>query len=474
MIKKNDYDIDIDSIEIKDVIDIEVLQKFQDNYAKSMGIASIIVDRVGNPVTKTSLYTSFCNDFIHATDIGDRRCAKFHRRGGEEAYRTGRPYIYTCHGGLIDFAAPILIEGKQIGTILGGQVLTKKPDELTYIKIAEEMGIDPQKLVGSLKKIKIISEERLKAAAELLFIVANELSQIGYEELKLKRNSKSLEKEVIKKNLQLEESNEYNNLKTQLFSTVSHELKTPINIIYSSLQLLESFHKDSSSANTDEMFSKYSKVMKQNCFRLIRLVNNLIDMNKIELGFFNLKLKNNNVVKIVEDITLSIVEYARLKNINIVFDTQIEEKIIAIDEEKVERIMLNLLSNAIKFTDRGGKIYVNIYDEDSNILISVKDTGTGIPHDMLEKIFDTFTQVDASLRRNVEGSGIGLSIVKSLVKMHGGEVSVKSKLGFGSEFIVKLPLKLIKNKSNADKQETNNLNNRKEKAQIELSDIYFS
>ena len=275
MIRNDNCNIDIDSLEIKDVIDINLLQRFQDNFAESMDIASVTVDKNGNPVTNPSSYTSFCKNFVHTTTIGDNRCAESHRKGGEEAARTGKPYIYTCHAGLIDFAAPILIEGKQIGTILGGQVLTKNPEQLRYIQIAKEIGVDEAKFVESVKKIKIITEKNVTAAAEVLFIVANALSKIGYEELKLKRISKSLEIEVQNKNLLLEESNEYNKLKTQLFSTISHELKTPINIIYSSLQLLEKLYKDSSFICTDEAFSKYSKIMKQNCYRLIRVINNV-------------------------------------------------------------------------------------------------------------------------------------------------------------------------------------------------------
>lgn len=473
MIGNTNCNIDIDSLEIKDVIDINLLQKFQDNFAESMNIASVTVDKSGNPVTNPSSYTSFCIDFVHSTTIGDNRCAESHRKAGEEAARTGRPYIYTCHAGLIDFAAPILVENKQIGTILGGQVLTKKPEKSKYIQIAKEIDIDEAKFVESVRKIKIITEKNVTAAAEVLFIVANALSKIGYEELKLKRSSKNLEIEVSKKNLLLEESNEYNKLKTQLFSTISHELKTPTNIIYSSLQLLERFIKDSSFIYTAEAFLKYSKIMKQNCHRLIRLVNNLIDMNNIEAGFFSLHLKNNNIIKVIEEITLSIVEYASLKDVNVVFDTEIEEKITAFDAEKIERIMLNLLSNSIKFIKHGGNIYVTIYNRKEHILISVKDTGVGIPQDMLEKIFNTFTQVDASFRRHAEGSGIGLSLVKSLVKMHEGEITVRSKLGIGSEFIVKLPIKLMESDYNVHKHKASDLNYNVEKTKIEFSDIYF-
>lgn len=474
MIRNINGDIDIDSLEIKDVIDIKLLQRFQDNFAESMDIASVTVDKNGNPVTDPSSFTRFCKDFVHTTTMGDKRCAESHRKGGEEAARTGKPYIYTCHAGLIDFAAPILIEGKQIGTILGGQILTKKPEELRYIKIAKEIGVNDNKFVESAKKIKIITEKNVASAAEVLFIVANALSQIGYEELKLKRISKNLEIEVENKNLLLEESKEYNNLKTQLFSTISHELKTPINIIYSSLQLLEKLYKDRQFTFTTESFPSYSKIMKQNCHRLIRLINNVIDMNKVEVGFLSLHLKNDNIIKVIEDITLSVVEYAKLKNINVIFDTEIEEKITAFDEEKIERIILNLLSNSIKFTEHGGQIDVSIYDKKDYILISVKDNGVGIPQDMLEKIFNTFTQVDTSLRRQAEGSGIGLSLVKSFIEMHEGKITARSQLGIGSEFIITLPIKLVESELNENNNKTRDLNYNVEKTKIEFSDIYFN
>ena len=117
---------------------------------------------------------------------------------------------------------------------------------MLFVIITKEIDVDEGGFVESVKKIKIITEKNVTAAAEVLFIVANSLSKIGYEELKLKRISNSLEIEVQNKNLLLEESNKYNKLKTQLFSTISHELKTPINIIYSSLQLLEKCYKESS------------------------------------------------------------------------------------------------------------------------------------------------------------------------------------------------------------------------------------
>lgn len=178
--------------ELKDIIDIDLLQKFQDNFAVGMDIASVTVDIHGKPVTKPSSYTSFCANFTHSTVIGDNRCAESHRRGGEEAVRTGKPYIYTCHAGLIDFAAPIMVDGMHVGTILGGQILTKSAEEAKIRQTAKEIGVDEEGYINAASKVKITAEKNIRAAAEVLFIVANALSQIGYQQMRLKTASNEL------------------------------------------------------------------------------------------------------------------------------------------------------------------------------------------------------------------------------------------------------------------------------------------
>lgn len=183
---------DLSDIDIKELIDIDLLQRFQDNFAESMDIASVTVDTKGNPVTKPSSYTSFCMDFVHSTTAGDNRCAESHKKGGEEAVRTGKPYVYQCHAGLIDFAAPIMVDGVHIGTILGGQILTHKPEEDKFRQTAREIGVKEDGFIEASNKIKMTNDKNIKAAAEVLFIVANALSQIGHQQLKLKTSTNDL------------------------------------------------------------------------------------------------------------------------------------------------------------------------------------------------------------------------------------------------------------------------------------------
>lgn len=283
------------------------------------------------------------------------------------------------------------------------------------------------------------------------------------------------EKEEVRKihedenNKLMDQMRMFDKLKTEYFSNLSHELRTPLNVILSSLKLLE-LKKSTLQADSALRLDKHISTIKQNSYRLLRLINNIIDITKIESGFFEIHLKNCNIVSIVEDITLSVAEYIESKEIVFLFDTDVEEKLSACDPDKVERIMLNLLSNAIKFTKSGGSISVNVFEREEAVEIVVSDTGIGIPKDKQELIFQRFRQVDTSLTKVQEGSGIGLSLVKSLVDMHGGNISVQSEYGKGSKFIVRLPVKILSTEENTG----TNIDNRTKQAQIERLSIEFS
>ncbi len=280
---------------------------------------------------------------------------------------------------------------------------------------------------------------------------------------------KKVEKELIEAKKAAEGANA---LKNQFLANMSHELRTPINIIFSALQLFELMLRNNLEIDLVNC-DRHLQAMKQNCYRLLRLVNNLIDITKVETGFMELHLKNVNIVSLVEDITLSVAEYAKGKEIEVLFDTEIEEKIVSVDPDKIERIMLNLLSNATKFTNKNGKVSVNIYEQPKKIQISVKDNGIGIPYDKTKDIFDRFTQVDNTFIKNNEGSGIGLSIVKSFVEMHSGTISVNSQVGVGTEFIIEFPTNIVYQEEQYDINFLEKKQHHVEMLDIEFSDIYI-
>ncbi|KMT21951.1 MASE3 domain-containing sensor histidine kinase [Clostridium cylindrosporum] len=286
-----------------------------------------------------------------------------------------------------------------------------------------------------------------------------------------KRKIEDLQSQIQVKQALLEKAREFDELKTNFFCTVSHELKTPINIILGVIQLLSATTKNDLEYLKELSSSKYINMMKQNCYRLIKLSNNLIDITKIDAGYTEMKIKNQDIVSVIEDITLSVAEYVKIKDISLVFDTDIEERVFAFDSEQLERVMLNLLSNAIKFTDSKGMIEVNIKNNEESVIISVRDSGIGIPEDKIDIVFDRFRQVDTILRRRKEGSGIGLSLVKSIIEKHGGSISLKSKIGRGSEFIIELPINVVEDNDILDEVSASKEMN-VDRINIEFSDIY--
>lgn len=288
---------------------------------------------------------------------------------------------------------------------------------------------------------------------------------------KIKEINNSLEKDIISNSRLLNEAIEHDKLKNEFFANLSHEFRTPLNLILSSQQMLDLYINNNTLAENEFKIEKYNNVMKQNCYRLLRMVNNLIDITKIDAGFFKINIENRNIVKLVEDITLSTVPYVEERGLKLVFDTDIEEKVIACDEDAIERIILNLIANAVKFSKQHGKIFVSILDNENSILIKVKDSGIGIPKEKQDVIFDRFVQVDKSLSRAREGSGIGLALSKSLIELQGGKITVNSNLGEYSEFIIELPCR-VANLNNTAKKEIDYKNNFIEKISIEFSDIY--
>lgn len=277
------------------------------------------------------------------------------------------------------------------------------------------------------------------------------------------------EKELLKAKELAENTNK---AQSNFISNISHELRTPIAVIMSSNQLLElNINKEKS--NYLESNIQKTNIIKQNCNRLIRLTNNIIDIAKIDSGFMDLKTKNIDIVFLIESIVNSVVPYAVTKNIDIVFDTNEEEVIMSIDPDKIERIILNLMSNAIKFSQENTNIYVTVEKSQDTLMCSVKDTGIGMEQKYLDNIFERFTQIDDIMVRKNEGSGIGLSLVKSFINLHGGEIKVKSSVGEGSEFRVYLPIKLDENSELEITYEVSDMDAVVLKTSVEFSDIYF-
>ncbi|BDB01047.1 sensor histidine kinase [Clostridium botulinum] len=278
---------------------------------------------------------------------------------------------------------------------------------------------------------------------------------------------------LLQENKKLYEELEKNKVehrqRAEFYANISHDLKTPINIIYSAIQVMN-MALDNKKIDTIE---KYIGVIKQNCYRLLRLVNNIVNTNKIESGCCKIKLNNNNIVSLVEDIVTSVSTYVENNDMDIIFDTDTEEKIIACDKDMIERVVLNLISNSVKYKQRGkGSIQVTVQDKEDRVIVSVKDNGIGIPKNIQKNVFNRFVQ---SNRKEYDlttcSSGIGLALVKSIIDMHDGNIQINSRENKGTEIIFELPSRKVKENEKCKEIYTKNIG---KNVKIEFPEIYDS
>lgn len=257
----------------------------------------------------------------------------------------------------------------------------------------------------------------------------------------------------------------------ELFINTSHELKTPLSVIFSGAQLLNLYLENDSLEDCRDDILNINKSIIGNCYRLIKLINNILDISKIESGLNELYLCNYNIVEIIDSIVQSVSEYTKSKDIQIIFDPDVEELLIALDVYKFDRILLNLISNAIKFSITGKVIFIKLEVTDhQTVRISVTDEGIGIAQECMDSIFGKFIQLNRNLNRISEGTGLGLPLAKSMAELHGGSLTVESILDKGSTFTIELPIKTI-DTTNSNQEDTTDID-RVEIIKYEFSDIY--
>ena len=235
---------------------------------------------------------------------------------------------------------------------------------------------------------------------------------------------------------------ELNQMKFRFFTNVSHELRTPLTLIISPL---EGMMKEM----TDEKLQNKLQLMHRNAVRLLNLVNQLLDFRKNEMSGMHLSLSEGDIVAFVRNICASFLMLSEKKHVNLTFYAGMKSLNMLFDEDKIGKTVMNLLSNAFKFTPEGGRVDVALemqQEKPDRLLIKVSDTGIGIKNEDKERIFERFYQVEqeGSDHHQSTGSGIGLSLVRDFVMLHGGSVRVVDNVGSGSVFLVELPVKHCK------------------------------
>jgi len=325
-------------------------------------------------------------------------------------------------------AVPLTLDGKLLGVIN----LDKKKNLKPYTKLEKEF----------LSNLKI--EASIAFSNSLLY---NDVSKMSLE---LKQWAMELENKVTERTKELAKSKhalqdsyqklqELDQVKTQFFANVSHELRTPLTLI---LAPLESILKGEL-GETNPHQHKQIQIMYNNSLRLLKLINNLLDLAKIDAGKMELYYNHGNIDEFLKGIVASVSPMAEKKKIHLNFLEGKSVPTFYFDRDKIEKVVLNLLFNALKFTESGGNVTIRCgTNNNEEVVIHIQDTGIGIAEEDMDKLFSRFSQIDSSSTRRFEGTGVGLALAKEIVELHQGRIWADSILGNGTTMIFTLPLKL--------------------------------
>lgn len=420
-------DIEYDELKLTDLIDIKMLQKIQDGFANMTGMAALTTETDGRAVTVGSNFSDFCMKYTRGSKLGCARCEQCDCSGAAQALERGESVVYFCHAGLMDFAAPIMAEGRMVGCFIGGQVLTESPDFAKMRTIAAEIGVDEDEYVEAAGKVRILDKEVIDNAAKFLYMIADVLSDMAYHKYL-----------VFQANIELERSS---HMKSDFLANMSHEIRTPMNAVIGMAEMALREELPHTAKN-------YINQIKDAGKSLLTIINDILDFSKIESGKMDIIEVDYELMSMVYDVANIVMARLKDKDVELVIDIvpDLPNKLYG-DNTRIKQVLLNLANNAAKFTTQGRIVlkvdYLQTASDMVELDISVEDTGIGVKKEDLGKLFQSFQQVDSKRNRNIEGTGLGLAISKRLLTLMDGNIWVESEYGKGSKFSFVLPQKIV-------------------------------
>ncbi len=407
-------------------LDIGELKSIQQSFYHIAGMPVSVVSYDGVPLSPKIGGTTYCDILVQQSSEAYSMCSKCRLYGARECLQLKRPTHYYCHMGLVEFTVPLIIDDKPVAYMTGGMVFDRPPIEYDIRSFASKFNIDPDFLWEAAQKVPIRSQNILERAAEGLFNYASIISASADIKIKTHRASEDVERAAQMKN--------------DFLANMSHEIRTPMNAVIGMAELA-----------TQEEISpaarEYLENIQSSGKTLLHIINDILDYSKISSGKMSIFEDKFSVAGLIRDITSIITTRLLDKSGSIYLFVNVSPVLpswLIGDVARIQQIIINLANNAVKFTN-SGSITIGIEGEvlpDGKFLfsVSVKDTGIGIRHEDMEKLFSSFTQVDSRRNRNVEGTGLGLAIVRQLVSLMNGKVSLESVYGVGSTFSFEIPL----------------------------------
>ncbi len=405
-------------ITLTDLIDVDVLQKIQTGFSNYTGMAALTADANGNPVTQGSGFTPFCMDLVRKSEKGCTRCMQCDKEGALISLRNGGPAVYFCHSGLLDFAAPIMVEGEFIGSFIGGQVRTSALSEEMLRKTARELNLDVNAYLEAASRIPVISHEQVENAAQFLFEIAAILSEMAYSNYIALNQSKQLERETRSHN--------------NFIIGMNTSMKSHVQDWIAAARELQQEH------SPEKISSILSKLMSKGS-EFISAIEETMEFAQMANGEIHLKETEYNLRDLLQKILDSLQAQAKEQNLILeLFVSPDVPELLLGDMGRIQQIVTKLVLNSIHYTEHGGvliraSIQKRSYATDT--ILEISDTGVGLPPEALAR-------VKAYLRGELpydEGESIGLTYILPLLKKMSATLDVHSRLGVGTTFILTIP-----------------------------------
>lgn len=410
------------NMHLSELLDMESMMVIQNGFSKLTGMASVLTDENGVPITEGTNFEKFCYELTRSSPVGRSRCENCDRMGAKQTMRSGKAEVYTCHAGLCDFAAPIIVDGRFLGAYVGGQVLMEKPDEQAVRATAAELGIDPDAYVEAVREIPVLDRKRIEGAAEFLYMVANVFSTMAYNNYVTLNKSRELEN--------------ISRMKLEFLSTVNFNLHKPLQEM---LFLANSINR---MELPDQAAEKLRRLEKMNQ----TVINTLADA----MAYSEMTRMDSDIVETAYDLlklceSLQLTYSGRLMDKPVDFlltvDSDVPTDLFG-DVTRIRQILINLLNNSVQYTQAGNiKLHISKKRTTYGLMLvfEIADTGIGMCEEQVKDIQELFDRVHEEQVIEEDVLAFGLGMTSQLVNAVYGSVAVESTPGKGTVFTVMVP-----------------------------------